>query len=458
MTTKTKKALIIGGGISGLASAYALQKAQHQVTVLEKEAYIGGVIRSEMNQSFLIEKGPHSMRLSTPFLENLIQELNLQGDIICPNSKAVDRFIVRNNQLQALPRSPKAALTTPILSFKAKLRLFLEPLIRPTCITESTSIGELITKRLGKECADYLLDPFVAGIYSGDPHTLSAKYAFKNVTALLDKHQTFFKAAWSKFKNRKEITFKPKIISFKSGMQQLPEALHQKLDQPAVLNATIVSITYQAPYWRVQWNCKGIQNTQDYDRLVIAIPAHQLATLPFKDTELLNHFKTLSELPYAGVGTLTLGFEKPAKKDALDGFGFLVPQKETGITMLGCLFDSSMFLNRASSDHISLTAFIGGSRHPRTLKSNLADIQVEVLQDLNILLDINQIPIFQQYTHWQHAIPQYTTQHGMYLKTMESIETAHPTLNLVGSYRNGISVGECIENAYTTIESLAQSK
>ena len=183
-----KKIVVIGAGISGLTTAYLLSKKGFDVKVLEKNTSVGGSIESVTENGFLFDRGPNSALETTPIIGQLIKELGLESELLYASKQANKRYILRDNNLHALPMSPPGLIKTKLFSTKAKLRLMAEPFIRRSNDGYYQSLAEFVKRRLGQEFLDYAINPFVAGVYAGKPEDLSVKSAFPKLYALEEKY------------------------------------------------------------------------------------------------------------------------------------------------------------------------------------------------------------------------------------------------------------------------------
>src|SRR5699024_5609607 len=217
---------ILGAGISGLSAAYALNKQGIPVTVYEKSDEVGGVIKSHQKGGWLVESGPNTMMVRDQKVWDLLDELELTDHIVEANKAAKKRFIVRNGRLCPLPSSLPKFLATKLLSTSAKLRLLKEPFVS-TSTKDDEPIAHFIKRRLGREVLDSGGNPFVTGIYAGDPGQLSVKYTFEWLHELEQKHGSLTRGL---FKQQKDKTKTPKaLLSFDEGLQVLPLRLQQEL-------------------------------------------------------------------------------------------------------------------------------------------------------------------------------------------------------------------------------------
>ncbi len=449
--------LVIGAGISGLTSAYALKKAGWSVTVLESSNEPGGAIRSQSADGFLSESGPNSFMVQTRTQKNLLGELGLEGEQLTPGPDAKKRYLVRDGKVLAAPSGPWSALTTPLFSFPAKLRILGEPWTkRPANLVEE-SLAAFVQRRLGQEVLDYAMNPFVGGIYAGDPAQLSVQEGFPKLAALEKNHGSLIRGAIAKMKARRaaekagEDPFKPFMASFAKGLQTLPRALDRELPGDVFYGARLLGLCGNTR-WHASWEGPGGEHGDDFDRVILAVPAHTLAELPLPDS-LRQALAPLTQIPHPPLMSLFLGYKRGQVRHPLDGFGMLVPAVEKR-NLLGVLFSSTLFPARAPKDHVALTAFVGGTRQPDLARMPADKVFEKVRTELQDLLGVHGDPVVMRPTFWPKAIPQYVMGYGRFRECMEKAEAKHPGLHLLGNYRGGIALGQCIDNALTLADGL----
>ncbi len=451
MKNVTCDALIIGAGISGLATAFNLQQKGLNVRVIEKADRPGGSIRTEFVDGFLVEHGPNSTLDTSPDIHELFRALGIEAQMEYANERANNRYIVRNGRLNALPMSPPRFLATPLFSLSAKLRLFKEPFIAASDPNMEESLAQFVTRRLGQEFLDYAINPFVAGVYAGSPEELSVRAGFPKLYALEQNHGSLIKGAIKSARERKRLAKQgetskqnAKLFSFPKGMQTIITALTGKLGDHAHLSTRIEAIRQTAAGYEVQ----AVQNGQavvfSAPKLIFAIPTHAYDQLKFEfDFPLRDRLKAIQ---YPPVTMAFFGYKSNPAAIPLDGFGFLVPKKENK-QILGTIWSSTIFANRAPTGGIALTTFVGGSRQPENALLPQDQLVELVLHDLRDLMGITARPDALVTRCWERAIPQYNLGHLDLINAVETFEKTHPGLYFSGNFRGGISVGDCIKQA-----------
>lgn len=432
---------VLGAGISGLTVAHALQREGISTVVYEKSDEVGGAIQTAESEGWLVEEGPNTLVVKSREVWQLLTDLGLDDRMITASEIAKKRFIVKNGRPVAIPMSLGKFLTTPLISTAAKLRLFKEPFI-PASDKDDESVASFIKRRIGQQPLDYGINPFVSGIYAGDPEKLSVKHTFPTLWELEQQYGSLVTGLFKKERPKN----KPKraMISFRGGNQALPKTLAHSLNGAVKTSATISSAAKQKNKWIVSGNSSDRSFEAQHDCLVSTLPTYLLADI--FDSGLFTDF---AEIPYAPISVLGLGFKASQVAHPLDGFGMLIPEVENFKT-LGVLFSSTLFPGRAPDDHVLLTCFIGGARNPEAAgypKEKLIDL---VTSELGSLLDIQLPPVFTHHKHWEKAIPQYPVGYDHFLSVMGTIEEQNRGLYLEGNFRGGVSVPDCITSALET--------
>ncbi len=443
MTKKKSTVGILGAGISGLSTAYALSQKNINVTVYEKEAEVGGAIKSVSNNDWLVEEGPNTLLIKSPELWEFFDNLGLNDEIVEANNIAKKRYVVKNNRPTPLPLSITDFLKTNLLSLNAKFRLLKEPFVSKKEQPDE-SIASFIGRRLGIEPLDYAVNPFVSGIYAGDPKKLSVKHTFTPLWEMEQKHGSLLKGVIKR--DRKNSTVKRSLISFKEGNQTLPKTIAGALSGTIDTDTEITSIDKKKTGWEVGGNTKGMPFKNTHNAIISTLPAHSLSSI-FK----ISIPDELNNLPYAPLSVVALGFKSSQIKHSLDGFGMLIPEVE-GYRTLGVLFSSTLFPNRAPKDHELLTCFIGGARNPQIASKPKEELQSIILDEIGELLNISGDPVFTHHRYWKQTIPQYEVGYDRYLKQIEKTEKQYEGLFLEGNFWGGVSVPDCIQSGFDTAE------
>lgn len=450
-----KKITILGAGISGLATAHWLEKEGFEVTILEQNDIPGGAMDTKFKDGFLVDFGPNSGLETTPKIKEIVTDVGLSDEMIYANEEGNIRYILKNNELIALPTTPVKFLKTKLFSTSAKIRLMKEPFIGKSEDGYYQSIAEFVERRLGKEFLDNAIDPFVSGVFAGDPKNLSVKSAFPKLYRLEEVYGGLIKGMIKGAKERKqrneESKQSAKMFSFKNGIQSFPKAIANKMNGNIFYNCSILNIVKENSKINVEIDIKGKTGIITSDVLLSTIPSYRLSKLiDSLDSNLSKH---LNEIYYPPVLVLYLGYEKEAINRKLDGFGFLIPSKENK-DFLGAIWSSTIFENRAPKDKASFTLFIGGAREPNFSSSDVEERIKNVIREFHNIIGISSPPILKEKRFWPKAIPQYNLGYIEHENYFEKFEKENPGIFLSGNYRGGISVGDCIKSSYINYEKI----
>src|SRR5476649_2437035 len=448
-----KSVAIIGAGITGLTAAFYLKRKGVPVTVYEAGSRAGGVIQSSRQNGFLAESGPNTILETSPKIFELIRDLNLESRRIYPSPHAKNRYVVHDKKPVVMPSSQAEFLTTKLFSARAKFALAREPFVPPRRDGVEESVAEFVLRRLNQEFLDRAIDPLVAGIYAGDPHKLSVRQAFPKLLEAEQKYGSLIKGQFFGANERQksgEISRRDaKMFSFDEGLQVLTDALAAQLSDSLKLNTPVTKLLQTKEDWRISTSSSEIEHSA----VIYCGTAFKLAELKIESQTPLN-FSSFSEIRHPPVASVVLGFRREDVTHPLDGFGMLIPKIE-GFKILGTIFSSSLFPNRAPEGHVTLTSYIGGERQPE-LASLPAEKLVElVCEDLRVLLGVKGKPVFTHHHFWPRAIPQYNVGYEKFKDLLNEIESKAPGLFFAGSFRSGVSLGDSIMSGGNVAERVA---
>ncbi|MGB2869988.1 MAG: protoporphyrinogen oxidase [Bacteroidota bacterium] len=459
--------VVIGAGISGLCAAHWLRKNDLSVLVLEKDAEVGGTMKTVSEDGFLSEVGPNSALETTPLFKELVSDLQLEHELVYANPAGKKRFVLKDGTLHALPLDPISFIRTPLFSAAAKLRLLKEPFVGRG--TKEESIAEFVVRRLGQEFLDYAIDPFVAGVYAGRPEFLSVRAAFPKLYALEEEYGGLIRGTILGRKKRKaraeQAKDRAESFSFLSGMQAFPAAIARNLGSAVLTNAKVTALRDlhltgedselepDARRYCVEFLHGGVQEEVEADAVVLSTPAFAAAPLVLSFSR--NTAQVLTSIQYSPVISVFLGVRKSDVGHSLDGFGFLVPTRERR-KILGCLWSSSLFPGRCPHDAAALTVFVGGGRQPELTALSDEQIVPLVLDELKSIMQIQGKPLYLKVTRWAKAIPQYEIGYKAKVDEMEQFEEAHEGIFFCGNYRGGIAVGDCLQSSYAVSERVSE--
>jgi oxygen-dependent protoporphyrinogen oxidase len=446
---------VVGGGVTGLTTAWHLHTRGHRVTVYELGERPGGAVTTVARDGWLFEGGPNSLVESAPF-DALVTALGLEKERLYAASAAKNRYIVRDGRLVPVPMAPHRLVTTPLFSWRTKLRLHAELFMRARVRPADVSLATFVRDHFGQELVDYAVNPLVAGIYAGDPDTLSTKYAFPKLWEIEQTHGSLIRGQIAAMRQRRARGEKAasRIVSFERGLQTLPAALVAHLPAETLHAGTTVLSLIPGPPWKVVSRRDGLPATDTFDAVVLALPASALAQLAIGRSG-QPPLAVLSRVDYPPVASVFLGFRRAQVAHPLDGFGALVPAVERR-SILGVLFSSTLFPGRAPEGHVALTVYVGGTRQPEVAGLAPAALRDRVLADLRALLGVTGDPVFAHTTFWPHAIPQYNLGYERFLDAIARVEADHAGLFIGGHVRDGISVVNCLAAGQRLAEAAAK--
>jgi len=448
--------LVIGAGISGLTAAFQLIRRGLAVEVIDAGSRPGGVIGTESRDGILYERGPNSILDTGPFINEMLAELGILSERVEMNPVAAKRFLVRAGRLIALPMSPRAFLTTPLFSARAKLRLLREPFIGRAPEGVEESVAQFVLRRLGREFLDYAIEPFVAGVYAGDPDELSVSAAFPRLHAIEQRYGSLIRGQLLGARERAKSGTKAKSVapsfSFRDGLQRLTDVLARKVGGVATDTRAVGLGREPDGTFLVGAEHGGVRFQKRARSVVLAVPADGAARL-VRDIA-PDAAAALAEITYAGVASVVQSYPRARVRHALDGFGVLAPRVEKR-SILGTLFSSSMFDGRVGEGAVLFTTFVGGRRDPGLLSRSDEDLGAIVRDELAVLVGAQGAPEFCAVTRWARAIPQYMLGHLDRIRRAEQAQQAMPGLYLCSSYRGGVAVGDCIKSARDVAEAVS---
>jgi len=455
-----KQAIIVGGGISGLATAWILREkariagVELGITLLEKENRLGGKIWSIKEDGYLCEWGPNGFLDSKPQTLDLCRDLKADAKLLRSNDNARKRFIFSGGILNRLPENGPSFLKSSLISWPGKLRLAMEPFIPQYKGDADETLAAFGRRRLGEEALNKLIAPMVSGIFAGDPETMSLKSCFPRIAELEAEYGGLIMAMIRLAKKKKAELAAGKTVasaagpagvltSFKGGIQDLTDILAAELGMTVIRSgeeAVKVVKGGAAP-----WSVVTSRGELHADAVILATPAY--ASAGFLDGVDTSISAVLRQIPYATMTVVCFGYEKEQIKYDLNGFGFLTPKQEK-LSTLGTLWDSSIFEGRAPEGKVLLRSMMGGACFPEYIKLTDAEVEKRVRDDLEKTMGIKAAPSFIRIFRHDKAIPQYTVGHGKRLEALAGLLEKHPGLVLTGNSYRGIGLNDCVASAH----------
>ena len=446
-----KKIAVIGAGLTGLTTAYYLKKRGVDVTVFEKLDRPGGVIRSVSEDGFIYENGPSTGVLSTPEAAELIEELNDLCSLEIADRSAKFRWIWKNGRWHPIPSGLIGGIITPLFRFPDKLKLLGEPFFAPGNNPDE-SLADMVRRRMGESFLNYAIDPFILGIYAGDPEKLVTRFALPRLYNLEQKYGSFIGGALKKMiepKPEREKNLKRDIFSMKGGLSHLIEALYVKTG-PAnfKLNIRGLEVIPQDQGYLV---CSDNADPVFFDKIISTVGGYALADIfRFFPKEKLA---LIEQMPYARVIQVSAGFRNWTGI-GLKAFGGLIPFRESR-QLLGTLFLSSFLSDRAPKGGALISTYLGGIRKPEMVDLDDRQIEEIVRDELKSLMGLTKWqPDLLVINRYQHAIPQYGIESEKKLMAIARLEKEFPGVILAGNIRDGIGIADRIRQGRNVAESV----
>jgi protoporphyrinogen/coproporphyrinogen III oxidase len=439
---------IVGGGISGLVCAHRLRGLGVPAVVLEAEGRGGGVIGTVERHGFLFEAGPQSF-LGTPPVLELIRELKLEGELMQADPNA-PRYVYVKGRLQAVPMSPTALLTSSLLSVRSRYRVLSEPLRRTAPVQHEETVADFVRRKFGNEILEYLVAPFVSGVYAGDPETLSLRAAFPSLDEWEREYGSVLRGAMNS--RKKQGGARPGLCSFRGGMRALLQALESELGDSFVTGARAEALERGGSSgFTLRFMKDGRQESISVRAVVLAAPAYTAGHLLSRISQAAGD--ALMGVSYAPVAVIATGYKRQQVGHALAGFGVLIPRK-AGLHTLGTVWNSSLFPGRAPKNSVTLTSFAGGVTDTEIVSREESEIGALVEAELENLLSISGPPVAREIWRYPRALPQYNLGHAHVLENVRGALAGVPGIQLAGNYLSGPAIGNCVEQSARTAEAV----
>ncbi|MDR0686884.1 MAG: protoporphyrinogen oxidase [Dysgonamonadaceae bacterium] len=445
--------IVLGAGLTGLSVAFHLVKQGKRVIILEKTDRTGGQIRTIEKDGFVFETGPNTGVISNPETAELLRTLhpNCVTQVADPSSSC--RLIWKNGKFHALPSGIIGGITTPLFSLQDKLRIIGEP-FRRRGNDPNESVGALAVRRLGRSFLDYAVDPFVSGIYAGDPMRLVTRHALPKLYNLEHTYGSFIRGAvtigLSGFKNARSKGVTKEIFSVRGGLSQLTNSLADAIGREnIILSADSILLERSEDRWRVSFASPSGRFDLNAGRVITTLGAHALSPLlPFAPEVEMNK---IARLRYAPVVQISIGIRNIGKRN-FRAFGGLVPSCEHQ-DVLGVLFPSACFNGRAPEGGMLFSLFAGGIKNPHMVELSDREIENLAIQTFHQMLgfppDVE--PDLLHISRHQNAIPQYESDTGERLSAVNTLQNRFRGLTIAGNLRDGISIADRIRQGASLI-------
>lgn len=474
------KVAIVGGGIAGLATAHSLlkntasQDLSVSCTLIEATRHLGGKIRTELVDDFIIEGGPDSFLSYKPWGIGLCKELGLDDQLMGTNTKHHGTYVLYDGRLREFPEglitlSPSKALplmTSPLLSVGGKLRLLMDLFVsQPATRTSDESLASFFQRRFGSEVFERLIEPLMTGIYAGDADQLSIKATFPRFQELESQYGSIIKGMLaSRRQARKPINGGNKrlttFVTLRGGLVEMVNALVDSLkrhgeDKMQFLQGVKVrALRQQAPKPTPKYEIlMDSGEAFTFDAVVLATPSFVAGNLLAQIDGRIS--QQLHGIPYTSTATVSLAYPLTSLSNAhsLQGFGFVIPRVENR-PMVASTWTSTKWSHRSPSDHALIRCYLGGvGREDIVFRDDQEIIRV-VKKELGDILGITVNPVLSRIYRWENAIPQYLVGHLDRLVEIEEGFLQHPGLCVTGSAYRGVGVPDCIHEGDLTAKKI----
>jgi oxygen-dependent protoporphyrinogen oxidase len=463
-----KRIVIVGAGISGLCTAHYLVREflksglAAEIVLFEAEKVPGGTMRTIRQDGFHMEWGPNGFLTNKPYSLELVKELGAEDRLARSSDLARKRFIFSGGMLHRLPENPPAFLRSRLLSLRGKIRIAGELFVPGPPAGVDESLGDFARRRLGAEALEKLIDPMVTGIYAGDPDRMSLRSCFPLIYDLERKYGGLVKGMISLQRERRKAGEKREmsagpggvLMSFDHGVQTLTDILTEKVSGGLHLGVKVDRVIRRDGKILLSLEENGLRGEIDTDVAVLATPAYAAAEmLGSLDPSLRG---ALAAIPYSPISVVALGYDQTTMGNPLDGFGFLIPRGEKR-KILGALWDSSVFPNRAPEGKALIRAMVGGVRGPELAALPSSELLALVRSELTATMGITAEPVLSRTFFHERGIPQYLVGHGKALSRIEERLAATPGIHLNSNAYRGIALNDCVLQSQRTAERIARN-
>lgn len=434
---------IIGAGISGLSVGYYLQQAGVPFMLVERSQQVGGSIRSLRQREYLFEAGPNSLIVDEELMA-LLRALNLEKQLLEASPASKKRYILRAGKYRALPSSPLSLLLGGFFSWQAKWKIISEMFYKGPLADEHTLVADFFRRHFGQEVVDYVVSPFVSGIYAGDAEKLLLGRVFPQLLKMEHKHRSLLKAFIHSAAGQRR-----RSVSFREGMQTLPNRMADVLLDRLLLGVEVVALQRTGQQWLLLLN-NGTELLADAVVLAVDAPA-AVRLLP---DEYAAARKVFARIEYAPLAVVHTVYYRHQFRYVPEGFGGLHPQLENAFA-LGSIWSSSLFEGRCKENELLMTTFVGGSTQHAKLQYDDRRIMHETHLELKRLFGIKGLPVLQRIHRWQAAIPQY---HDYMPEVEAQVQLlAAGGIHVCANWVGGVSIPDCIRKAKYLVNHLTQA-
>ncbi len=443
---------IIGGGISGLSTLHFLKhKLPNEVGIrlFEADSRLGGTIGSDRVGGYVCDWGPNGFLDRVPLTLQLVEELGLQNKLRPADPLADNRFIYRHGRLHPISASPIKFMTSSLLSLRGRLRVTMEPFIKPKRDDTDESVFDFAARRIGREAAEAMIDPMVSGVFGGDARAVSLRSCFPVMEEMERDHGSLFRAMLAKRRSGKNVGPagpSGRLTSFDNGLYTIIERFHELYSDQIEMSAPTRKIIKTPHGYQVEFSGRP---PETFAAVVLAIPSFAAAQILHEADPQLSAL--LNQIPYASLAVCCFGYDNDRRAQELDGFGFLVPRNE-GKRILGSIWTSSIFRDQAPVGEVLLRTMVGGYTDPAAVQIPDDDLIKLVHGELQAILGLRVKPSFVRIYRYEKGIPQFTLGHSDRLRRIDQLLERLPGIYLASNAYSGIGLNDCVTRAFEVAE------
>ncbi len=428
--------LVLGGGISGLASAWWLGREGLHVEVWERDEHIGGKIQTRKAAGYTTERSATLVLNFRHEVDALLRESGLDRAKL-PRAAAGNRYVVQGGRMVAVPTRARDLVRSELWSWNAKLRLLTAPLV-PRKRRDAESVAEFISRRFGREMFDKAMEPYVAGVLACDPDQAEARAVLPRLTALEDRYGSLALGVFCRILQRKATGRTTESFSFAGGMSTLVATLANRPGVRVLTGTSAVELVPASRGWRV---LSADGRSVRAARVVLSTPAGDAARLvrPLES----ETSRLLDGIRYAPLTVVHIGLRRNDVRHPLDGTGVLFPRSER-LSPLGCIWTSALLPERAPEGSALLDCYLGGARQPEAAAWDDARSVDHCLRAMDPLLGIDGTPEMARLDRHAHGLPLYHGRHVARIRAIKAGLAQRPGLHLAANFAGGVSVRDRI--------------
>jgi len=459
---------VVGGGLAGLAAAHRVHELRPDAAISLYEAgnRTGGVIDTTSREGFLIERAADMFTTRDPYATGLCDRIGFTSQLIGAEEEHRQAFLIHCGKLTPIPAGFSLMaphrfwpmLTTPLLSWRGKLRLGWEYFTPASRQQQDESLASFARRRLGREAYERIVQPLVGGIYTADPEQLSMDATMRQFVEMERKHGGIIRGvlrrpAAQKTNDKKASGARYNIFRApRLGMKQLTQAIASRLPQGCIeLNTPVAAIARTNDTWQVT----TAAGARTFNAVILAAGARGAGRLLEPVHPALS--QQLLSIPHSSAAVVAMGFRRKDIAHPLNGFGAVAPLVEQR-KIVAASFSSVKFAGRAPDGCVLLRAFVGGACQPELLELDDQELRQLVIQEFQQLIGLNGEPLVCDINRWNDSMPQYHVGHVDKATTIEQLATELPGLQLAGNYLRGVGIPFCIHSGEQAAASVLEKQ